>query len=386
MGSSSIAVHLLVALLVRIVMIFFGEQQDKHFDLKYTDVDYNVYTDAAAHMLAGDSPYSRHTYRYTPLLATLLTPNIVFDILFGKFVFVMVDVLCGYLVYNIVLHDSKKHSLALYSSYIWLYNPIPIVISTRGSSDCLASALILAAIYFYKKNLLVLSGIFYAIAVHFKIYPIIYLLPIYLTMTESMDLQSLLAPNTKRIKFLFSFSFVLLSITWFYYNCYGMQFLQESYFYHIFRKDARHNFSLYFYMIYLSFDYTNTFISVLPFTLQIAALVGISWRFKHKEDLAFCLFTQTVVFVTFNKVVTSQYFLWYLCLLPLCLPKLAMNQVEAVSLVVIWFFGQASWLLPAYYLEYEGRNTFLYIWIESIAFFCSNLGILGRIVKSYQSK
>ena len=381
----SVVVHMTVSLFIRLAMLFLGEEQDKHFDLKYTDIDYHVFTDAANAVVQGGSPYDRHTYRYTPLLAWILTPNILWNFIFGKLLFVLLDVFCGYLVFKFVSYELEKDqkNLAMYSSLLYLYNPIPIVICTRGSAESLVSCLILATLFFLQRDLLVLSGIFYAVAVHFKIYPIIYILPLYITMGQNGNISSLFNLNSKRLKFLFSFSFVFGCLTWFYYSYYGMKFLEETYFYHIFRKDTRHNFSLYFYMMYLSVEFSNSFISILPFIMQLVVLIGISWRFKSKEDLAFCLFTQTVVFVTFNKVVTSQYFLWYLCLLPLCLPKLKMNNIEALSLIVIWFFGQASWLLPAYYLEYEGRNTFLYIWIESIAFFCSNLGILGRIVKSY---
>jgi phosphatidylinositol glycan class M len=42
---------------------------------KYTDTDYEVFTDAATHVMNGGSPYARHTYRYTPLAAYVCLVN-----------------------------------------------------------------------------------------------------------------------------------------------------------------------------------------------------------------------------------------------------------------------------------------------------------------------
>ena len=74
--------------------------------VRYTDVDYDVFADAARHVAGGRSPYARHTYRYTPFLARLLAVPLarprVGAVLsprhFGKLLFYLADVLCGALI------------------------------------------------------------------------------------------------------------------------------------------------------------------------------------------------------------------------------------------------------------------------------------------------
>lgn len=39
----------------------------------FTDLDYKVYLDASLY----DNPYKRHTYRYSPLLALIMSPSYV---------------------------------------------------------------------------------------------------------------------------------------------------------------------------------------------------------------------------------------------------------------------------------------------------------------------
>lgn len=56
------------ALLLRLALLVYGELQDRFMSVKYTDVDYDVYSDAAREMAAGNSPFDRTTYRYTPVL------------------------------------------------------------------------------------------------------------------------------------------------------------------------------------------------------------------------------------------------------------------------------------------------------------------------------
>ena len=62
---SCVGKHLLprllpLALLLRIALLFYGEYQDAHFQVQYTDVDYKVYTDAANRVFHGQSPFKRY--------------------------------------------------------------------------------------------------------------------------------------------------------------------------------------------------------------------------------------------------------------------------------------------------------------------------------------
>ncbi len=133
-----------------------------------------MFTDAANYIYQDLSPYYRDTYRYTPLLAILMQPNIFWFESFGKFLFILFDLICGYLIIKInnTQTNTKDDITNVIAISFWFYNPITIAISSRGSAESLMAFLVLAFIYFLKINSLVLSGFFYAFSLHFKIYPV----------------------------------------------------------------------------------------------------------------------------------------------------------------------------------------------------------------------
>ena len=170
------------AALLRVGMLFYGLWQDQHSALKYTDIDYYVFTDAARYVSQGRSPYLRDTYRYTPLLAWLLTPTARSDLWFsfGKALFALGDILTGCLII-LVLRRTRGMTVARATKYacIWLLNPMVATISTRGSSEGLLAFFIMLLLWATVKQNADLTGFLLGFAVHFKIYPFIYAISIF---------------------------------------------------------------------------------------------------------------------------------------------------------------------------------------------------------------
>lgn len=165
---------------LRFSLILYGEWQDKHFAVKFTDIDYHVFNDAAKHVTEGHSPYLRPTYRYSPLLALLLTPNHYLSFSFGKLLFVLFDLATGWLIYRILgLRGVSKH-LKVISCSCWLLNPLTATVSSRGNAESLLSVLVLLCLYLVMTRWLLLSAVVYGLSVHMKIFPVMYSLPLFL--------------------------------------------------------------------------------------------------------------------------------------------------------------------------------------------------------------
>eukprot|EP00742_Colponemidia_sp_Colp-10_P003185 GILJ01003394.1.p1 GENE.GILJ01003394.1~~GILJ01003394.1.p1 ORF type:complete len:451 (+),score=49.55 GILJ01003394.1:390-1742(+) len=386
----------LSAAIIRLGLILYGEWQDANMIVKYTDVDYIVYSDAARFVVENQSPFARLTYRYTPLLAYLLVPNIVWFQWFGKLLFAGADLAIAYLLQRILQMRGVKHSSALLLICSWVFNPMAFNISTRGNADSLVCLLVVLTLYLLLQKQIIPAAVAYGLSVHFKIYPIIYALPFlfflddaYLGRSQNQRQVGAVKRfmnwlNYARVQFsLISGGIFLILLAVFYY-IYGWEFLYETYLYHFVRTDNRHNFSVYFYSLYLHYELpSRTLMGLLAFIPQWSLIMTLGYRYA--ADITFAMFVQTVTFVAFNKVCTAQYFLWYLSLLPLILPCSRLRfRWRGVAMLVCWFAAELHWVYYAYGLELLGQNKFLEVWLAGILFFVVNVWNLVQIISHHR--
>ncbi|GIL78837.1 hypothetical protein Vretimale_136 [Volvox reticuliferus] len=509
---------ILLAGVVRAVLICWAEYQDHHLPVKYTDIDYIVFTDAARFVAAGGSPYQRATYRYSPLLAYLMLPNIGLHPAWGKVLFSVSDLAAAGLLDFLLLRCGASRPLRSAALLMWLFNPYSATISTRGSCDVLSALLLLGLLAGLLYGKPVMSGALYGLAVHFRIYPVIYgpSIALYLmrralvkrTETQNSDCRQEASTATEHgtgenavrertgmkspgmmqegevselrqrlgglkpgaaahvpvealaavqrtgattggtqrrsemvtmatavaaailpvVLFGVAASTSFLLLGGFFYRLYGREFLQEAFLHHLTRKDPRHNFSPYYYPVYLSYGNSSTIMydnssrhedmvttksalsSLLqplltgmlvvwryvrrvvpvyePWRLamvpQAAALLALAVRFH--EDLPAAWVLQTWCFVTFNKVITAQYFVWYLSLLPLVLPALAAQRaVPRTALVAggaVWVAAQLHWLAWAYKLEMKGQSVHVPLWVAGLLFQAANTGLMVLLIRA----
>ncbi|KAI0445861.1 glycosyltransferase family 50 protein [Xylaria telfairii] len=434
------------AALLRVGMLLYGLWQDANSPLKYTDIDYLVFTDAARFTFSSSpsssslSPYERETYRYTPLLAWLLYPTTLpggFFFSFGKVLFAGADLLAGYLIMQVLQrHAPMTTTRACRFASIWLLNPMVATISTRGSSEGLLGVLVTALLWAVLERRVLLSGVLLGLGVHFKIYPFTYAPAIIWWMDDEhmtasatasateTELRSGSKPGGKaregitaasaatstpwtklaafatpaRIQLTLSSLATFAGLNAAMYLLYGKPFITHTYLHHVTRIDHRHNFSPYNVLLYLTSASSSPYsfppsdhpqtsttmgIESVAFVPQLLLSTVLIPLIGAKKDLAATMMAQTFAFVAFNKVCTSQYFLWYMVFLPLYLPNSSLLRRPAlgVTALALWVSTQGLWLQQGYNLEFLGLSTFAPgLWLSSLAFFAVNCFILGVII------
>ncbi|KAJ5109599.1 hypothetical protein N7532_002244 [Penicillium argentinense] len=394
------------AILLRVVFLVYGGWQDANSAVKYTDIDYMVFTDASRYVAKGEPPYARDTYRYTPLLAWMLLPTAwdgpkpwsTLAFAFGKVLFAAADVVAGWLVLQLLrrVYRLSTAKALRYVAAVWLWNPMVANISTRGSAEGLLGVLVAALLWATLTRKAILAGAILGLAVHFKIYPFIYGASIIWWWDAQRDgappagqpdlfTRAMEFVTHSRVRVTLSALATFVALNGIMYLQYGMPFLHHTFFHHLTRIDHRHNFSPYSTLLYLtSAGQTGYHFEALAFLPQLLLSVVALPLVLAKKNLATTMLAQTFAFVTFNKVCTSQYFLWYLILLPFYLPSSSLMGRPKLGILaaILWVVGQALWLWQGFNLEFLGLSSFVPgLFLASLFFFAVNIWILGIIIQ-----
>jgi phosphatidylinositol glycan class M len=249
------------------------------------------------------------------------------------------------------------------------------------------------------------GAIAYGAVVHFRLYPIIHSLMFvaYLSKRDIVGNRSLFQNfkflswvTVQNVKFGVLSALAFFGLSWVSFATYGMEYLDESILYHVRRTDHRHNFAPAFYGVYLDAHLQHEAVLSQSRVKQVSDLLASSalatlsvvlvLGFLLSRDMPFALFAQTLAFVTFNKVCTAQYFVWWFMLLPLILPSLVRSyrKKHLIFSFSLWIIAQLHWLVWAYSLEFKGMQVYRILWTASLAFFGANIWFLVNIIDAYE--
>ncbi|WWC69321.1 uncharacterized protein I206_103259 [Kwoniella pini CBS 10737] len=403
---------LLLSAAVQVGLLLYAQHVDTHPEryggLKYTDVDWRVIHDGtklifhpnqecgnvargwSVELLGlriGD-PYERSTFRYTPLLPLLISPSLIHPLI-GRFILVAISLI----IPSLLLAFPVSSRPGFWTTHlIWTLNPFVLNINTRGSPESIICLFVILTLYCIRKGKENLAAMWLGISISWKIYPLIYVPAIWSLLSRKYGWFG---------KGVWRFGFVtgltLLCVNGLLWSIWGQPFLEHTFLYHLTRLDHRHNFSPYFYPIYLSlFPSSNHTLSIVPhmmekiirhpltsFLPQNSLVLLAGFALEPIAGIEFTMFAQTTIFVIFNKVCTSQYFMWFLPLIPSIIPNLHLNRAKSISLIGAWVAGQAIWLSIGYKLEFLAQNVFLYLWMAGLGLFGISCWVLGEILDGF---
>lgn len=246
-----------------------------------------------------------------------------------------------------------------------------------------------------------LAPILFGLATHLKLFPVIYAVPILTHLyrstvsgyaPERRTSLSLWTKHAAGVQFGLVAFYAFMAANVVGWLIWGSPFIEHTFLYHLYRADHRHNFSPYFLSTYLSLFTSPTasaslgarmlaspLLSFLP-QLVIVTLLGYH---LGKRDVVAAMTAQTIAFVALNKVCTSQYFLWFLWLLPLVWPSLKVGKAETALALVAWVGGQALWLSQAYQLEFKAKQVFARVWASGLVLLVVHMILLVWFLSSW---
>ncbi|CAK9779766.1 hypothetical protein CC85DRAFT_286267 [Cutaneotrichosporon oleaginosum] len=394
---------------IQVALVAYAAYVDAHPErfggLRYTDVDWRVVLDGLratfrpksyaegplGPALALGSPYDRATFRYTPLLVLVLAPAALAPAL-GRLVLVALTLALPPILLSAGAEEWKVHAL-------WTLNPVVLNITTRGSPEALPCFLTAALALALRRAGLgrrasasaspsargrweAAAAVILALAASYKIYPVIYVPAIWSALARRHGWFGAAVWRFGAIA-----AATALAINGALWLVWGEPFLEHTFRYHLARLDHRHNFSPYFLPIYFARTLPSDGGALLralrhplaSFLPQFSLVLGAGFALTPRLGVESAMFFQTALFVVFNKVCTSQYFLWPLPLVPLLtFPSLTWPRLGAA--LAAWVAGQALWLSQAYRLELLGESVWVRVWAAGLVLFAASVWGLGVLL------
>ena len=110
-----------------------------------------------------------------------MIPNEFVHHTFGKVLFAVCDILIGCILYGLSTgglpvkeNDTSVRKRMWWVAALWLLNPMPANISTRGSAESVLGLIVISTLALVTSGRMDAAAIFLGLATHFKIYPFIY--------------------------------------------------------------------------------------------------------------------------------------------------------------------------------------------------------------------
>lgn len=321
----------------------------------------------------------------------------------GKLFFLAFDVLAMLSLAMVARKAFQASILALYS-----LNPLFIYLTVRGSCESISLALMFSSFYFIfstNGNVVLEDGLnkkapladnrhspwigylLYGLWAHFRLYPIIFL-PLVLLHERKLCHKTKSSFLRKFLQIGVLAGGIFLALLALFTYKYGYVFLEETYLYHLTRLDNRHSFSPIFYEIYLSLNTQ----SVMRSMAQLCVIVAVTKRVHKSMSPYYCHFVITYAFVSFNKVITMQYYMWIFGALLLVLPESSLMTnpnrrfQKAFSYIMQYSLGILLWVWSSIKLEKEGENVFNLMWAICIGKLFSDLWAMTGFMSTLKNK
>lgn len=349
--------------LIVLIILFGTYERYKVFDESGGELKTNE--EAVLFFLNKESPYNHtvntfehpelyidHGYAYFPTLMYMHIPlyllhlHIEFPLQrLWKIPVLLADI--GICVMLLIHLYKKSYIFSLFSILIWFFNPYFIVKHTYSYTEPYGVFFLLLALFFLEKDD-ILSGLFYAIAISFKAFPIV-LLPLFLF--KSKD----------RFKFLLSSAtFALIISIPFLKNLQTFtDYIRGSLFVHSIREPQGRPI-LFFIKYYTGLPIFS--VALASVFVKIATLSGwvitvVLYSLKKIRDKYILSAISFFLFYVFTPVLTRTYLIWFI-------PILILGSYQA------FYKGKTKWvtyvLLISFYIFYA---WYLSIWDRGVRVF-----------------